>query len=130
MAKSPFAGVTSSAKRIDQLVVNNSPTAVPLEEITDRPGGDTRSLNQSHIEALAESIAAVGLIQPIAVDNKGNLLAGGHRRAAIYYLRDSNPEAFNNHFRLGIPVRRYDFDATQDAEMALAIEATENEKTP
>jgi ParB family transcriptional regulator, chromosome partitioning protein len=128
MSKSPFAGITSSAKRIDQPVVNNTSTNIPLEGITDRPGGDTRSLNQPHVEALAESIAAVGLIQPIAVDIKGNLLAGGHRRAAIYHLSVFNPEAFNTHFSSGIPIRRYDFDASQDTEMALAIEATENEK--
>jgi ParB family transcriptional regulator, chromosome partitioning protein len=101
---------------------------LPLSQITDRPDGDTRALNQSHVEALSESIAAVGLIQPIAVDNKGHLLAGGHRRAAIYHLKESNPEAFNHHFNIGVPIRRYDFDATQDAGMALAIEATENEK--
>lgn len=127
MSKSPFAGITSSAKRIDQPVVNNA-SSILLEEIIDRPGGDTRSLNQPHVEALAASIAAVGLIQPIAVDIKGNLLAGGHRRAAIYHLSVFNPEAFNNHFSEGIPIRRYDFDASQDTEMALAIEATENEK--
>ncbi len=128
MSKSPFAGITSSAKRIDQTAVNNTSINIPLEEITDRPGGDTRSLNQPHVEALAESISAVGLIQPIAVDIKGNLLAGGHRRAAIYHLSVFNPEAFNTHFSQGIPIRRYDFDASQDTEMALAIEATENEK--
>jgi ParB family transcriptional regulator, chromosome partitioning protein len=128
MSKSPFAGITSSAKRINQPVVSNVPISILLEEITDRPGGDTRPLNQSHVEALAESIAAVGLIQPIAVDIKGNLLAGGHRRAAIYHLSVFDPEAFNNHFGSGIPIRRYDFDASQDTEMALAIEATENEK--
>jgi ParB family transcriptional regulator, chromosome partitioning protein len=128
MTKSPFAGITSSAKRIDQPAVNNTSINIPLEEITDRPGGDTRPLNQPHVEALAESIAAVGLIQPIAVDIKGNLLAGGHRRAAIYHLSVFDPEAFNNHFGSGIPIRRYDFDASQDTEMALAIEATENEK--
>jgi ParB family transcriptional regulator, chromosome partitioning protein len=128
MSKSPFAGITSSAKRIDQPAVNNTSIHISLEEITDRPGGDTRSLNQAHVEALAESIAAVGLIQPIAVDIKGNLLAGGHRRAAIYHLSVFNPEAFNTYFSMGIPIRRYNFDASQDTEMALAIEATENEK--
>lgn len=123
---------------LDELIkgkMQNTPVAqqpmsvtLLLSEITDRPSGDTRPLTQSHVEALSESIAAVGLIQPIAVDNKGCLLAGGHRRAAIYHLKESNPEAFNKHFGAGIPIRRYDFDATEDAEMALAIEATENEK--
>lgn len=128
MGKSPFAGVTSSAKRIERPGTNNTPISIPLEEITDRPGGDTRPLNQAHIEALAESIAAVGLIQPIAVDIKGNLLAGGHRRAAIYHLSVFEPEIFNHHFGAGIPIRRYDFDASENTDMALAIEATENEK--
>lgn len=128
MSKSPFAGISTNAKRVDQPAINNTSINIPLEEINDRPGGDTRSLNQPHVEALAESIAVFGLIQPIAVDIKGNLLAGGHRRAAIYHLSVFNPEAFNTHFSLGIPIRRYDFDASQDTERALAIEATENEK--
>jgi ParB family transcriptional regulator, chromosome partitioning protein len=128
MSKSPFAGISTNAKRVDQPAINNTAINIPLEEINDRPGGDTRSLNQPHVEALAESIAVFGLIQPIAVDIKGNLLAGGHRRAAIYHLSVFNPEAFNTHFSLGIPIRRYNFDASQDTEMALAIEATENEK--
>jgi hypothetical protein len=63
MSKSPFAGITSSAKRIDQPAVNNTSTNIPLEGITDRPGGDTRSLNQPHVEALAES-TAIGWIDP------------------------------------------------------------------
>ncbi len=101
---------------------------LPLDQITDRPGGDTRSLNPAHVEALAESIAAVGLIQPIAVDNKGRLLAGGHRRVAISLLQTTNSTAFAQWFSAGVPVHRFDFDATQDEGRALAIEASENEK--
>ncbi|NJM47939.1 MAG: ParB N-terminal domain-containing protein [Alkalinema sp. RU_4_3] len=99
-----------------------------LAQITDRPGGDTRPLNPSHIEALAESIAAVGLIQPIAVDSQGRLLAGGHRRAAIVHLQATNPTAFSQWFGGGVPVHRFDFDAAADEVRALAIEASENEK--
>jgi ParB family transcriptional regulator, chromosome partitioning protein len=98
-----------------------------LDEIIDRPM-DTRSLNAIHVNALADSIAALGLIQPIAVDNNGQLLAGGHRLAAITQLRTTNPAAFAEHFSGGIPVRRYDFVAIDDPDLALAIEATENEK--
>jgi ParB family transcriptional regulator, chromosome partitioning protein len=101
---------------------------LPLDQITDRPGGDTRPLNPAHVQALAESIAAVGLIQPIAVDNQGRLLAGGHRRAAIVHLQASNPTAFSQWFGAGVPVHRFDFDASQDEARALAIEASENEK--
>ena len=100
---------------------------IPLTEIIDR-SVDTRPLNLAHVESLTESIAALGLIQPIAVDNQGRLLAGGHRRAAIACLQQINPAAFTRHFSGGVPIRRYDFDALQGADLALAIEASENEK--
>jgi ParB family transcriptional regulator, chromosome partitioning protein len=127
MPKSPFAGVKTSAAR-NPIELDSNSSFLEIEQITDRPGGNTRSLNQGHIEALAESIAALGLIQPIAVDNKGHLLAGGHRRAAIEYLKDSNLDSYHQHFNNGIPVHRYDFDAELEPDLALAIEATENEK--
>jgi ParB family transcriptional regulator, chromosome partitioning protein len=127
MPKSPFAGVKSSAIRT-QIDLGGTASLLDIEQISDRPGGDTRSLNLRHIEALAESIAALGLIQPIAVDNKGHLLAGGHRRAAIKYLKEQNLDAYQEHFAKGIPIHRYDFDADADPDIALAIEAAENEK--
>jgi ParB family transcriptional regulator, chromosome partitioning protein len=98
-----------------------------LDQITDR-STDTRQLNPSHVEALAESIAAVGLIQPIAVDSQGRLLAGGHRRAAIVQIQIANPTAYAQWFGAGVPVHRFEFDASQDEGRALAIEASENEK--
>jgi ParB family transcriptional regulator, chromosome partitioning protein len=101
---------------------------LPLDQITDRPGGDTRPLNPAHVQALAESIATVGLIQPIAVDSQGRLLAGGHRRAAIVQIQATNPPALAQWFSTGVPVHRFDFDASQDEARALAIEASENEK--
>jgi ParB family transcriptional regulator, chromosome partitioning protein len=110
---------TQSAKKTANLM--------PLTEIIDR-SVDTRPLNLAHVESLTESIAAIGLIQPIAVDSQGRLLAGGHRRAAIANLHQTNPAAFAQYFSGGIPIRRYDFDASQDADLALAIEASENEK--
>lgn len=132
MAKNPFAGVTSSAQRIPltpaPAPIEPNASTIALDQIIDRSGGDSRPLTLSHVSNLAESIAAVGLIQPIAVDNQGRLLAGGHRWAAIKELKASNPDAFKKHFREGIPVRRYEFDAAENVELALAIEATENEK--
>jgi ParB family transcriptional regulator, chromosome partitioning protein len=127
MPKSPFAGVKSSAIRT-QIDLGGTASLLDIEQISDRPGGDTRSLNLHHIEALAESIAALGLIQPIAVDNKGHLLAGGHRRAAIKYLKEQNLDDYQEYFANGIPIHRYDFDAEADPDLALAIEAAENEK--
>lgn len=100
---------------------------LPLSSILPRPQ-DTRSLKPAHVEALMESIAILGLIQPIAVDSQGVLLAGGHRREAIEQLQAANPEAFAEHFSAGVPVRSYDFDSTEEPDLALAIEATENEK--
>lgn len=120
-----FSGIKSTSVRPN---VPPQESTLPLTQITDRPGGDTRPLNPAHIEALAESIAAVGLIQPIAVDNQGRLLAGGHRRAAIGHLQSTKPTAFSQWFGAGVPVHRFDFDAAHDEARALAIEASENEK--
>jgi ParB family chromosome partitioning protein len=95
----------------------------------DRAGGDSRPLNPAHVEELTNSIAVVGLIAPIAVDSRGRLLAGGHRRAAILELQERDPEAFVKQFPAGqVPIRRYDFDSEVEPEKALAIEASENEK--
>jgi ParB family transcriptional regulator, chromosome partitioning protein len=103
------------------------PGTLPLERILLREQ-DTRPLNLDHVHALTESIAALGLIQPIAVDEKGQLLAGGHRRAAIEALQATDPEAYTKWFEAGVPVRQYEFDADIESELALAIEASENEK--
>ena len=40
---------------------------------------DTRPARAEHVLALAESVAAVGLLQPLAVDRAGRLVAGLHR---------------------------------------------------
>ena len=127
MIKSPFAGVKSSAMST-QLPLGSNKSVLDIGDIINRPSGDTRPLNQRHIESLAESIAALGLIQPIAVDEENHLLAGGHRKAAIEYLKESNPDAYQQHFSSGVPIHRYDFDAEKDPNLALAIETTENEK--
>lgn len=142
----------------------SSPTAVPptssslssrneelvgLDDIVARQS-DLRVLRPSHVKDLAASIATVGLIQPPAVDAKGRLLAGEHRRAALALLRavsgsvEAVSEEWNeleaeDHTRIaagwkhhgfdkGVPVRRMPFDAEEDRALALAVEATENEK--
>ncbi len=131
MAKNPFAGVTSSAKRMNEVEITPEVIAetMLLDEIIDRASEDTRPLDIEHIVDLAESIGTVGLIHSIPVDFKGRLLAGGHRKAALFRLRENNPEIFKLHFPEGkIPVRRLDFDATIEPQRALEIETTENEK--
>lgn len=59
-----------------------------LDDILDREDGDLRPINAAHVVELAESIAAVGLLQFPVVDEKNRLLAGGHRREALRVLRD------------------------------------------
>lgn len=108
--------------------ISSTRRGIQLDEIKDRPHGDTRDLRQSHINELADSIEAVGLIQPLAVDSANHLLAGGHRRAALEQLQETNIERFQELFPTGIPVKVFDFDALDDAGRATEIEIIENEK--
>ena len=57
-------------------------STLPLDRIQLRET-NTRELQQQHVAALAESIAVLGLLEPLVVDQGGRLLAGGHRLAAI-----------------------------------------------
>jgi len=99
-----------------------------LGNIKPRPHQQTREPSLSHVQSLAESIAAVGLISPIAVDASGVLLAGLHRLEAIRHIKSATPKRYKELFGAGIPVRKFDFDAVADPSQALAIEATENEQ--
>lgn len=139
-----------------------------IDNISPRPGGDTRPLDLAHVLDLAESMAALGLLEPIVVDERQRLLAGAHRLAAARLLacteaderrRDvlreagAPPEVVDGsappsgplaqqaeraerlevdgwHRRHGglVPVRLYPIDAEAEPDLALAIEATENEK--
>jgi ParB family transcriptional regulator, chromosome partitioning protein len=103
-------------------------TTLPLEQILDRET-DTRPLKSQHVTQLAESIAVLGLIEPLVVDSRGRLLAGGHRQAAIAYIRENNPQVYAQHFPDDlVPVRMMPFDADEDPEQALQVEISENEK--
>ena len=109
--------------------VDTNEATLPLEQITDRLSENTRLLNPKHVESLAESIAVLGLIEPLVVDQTGRLLAGGHRKAAIALLKDTNPDAFTERFPSSqIPVRVMPFDAQQESDLALQIEVAENEQ--
>lgn len=143
MPKANLGGALNAAKRLKtgQSTGKVTRSTMALTNIRDRPHGDTRPLNDEHVLELLESILAVGLIQPLAVDSQGHLLAGGHRREAIHLLSSLSQgeregeeseefyrEAWTKHFNKGIPVRIFEFNAASDAEQALAIEAAENEK--
>lgn len=110
------------------LKAHQAPETLELDQILAREQ-DTRPLNVAHVAALAESIAAIGLIHALPVDTKGQLLAGGHRRAALQLLRETQADRFYHLFPSGqIPIRRFEFDALTEPDRALAIEASENEK--
>ena len=103
-------------------------TTLPISKIQPRLE-DTRPLHDKHVRDLVESISALGLIEPLVVDNKGILLAGGHRLAALSVLREANLEKFEEHFpATNIPVRIMEFDSSEDPELSLQIELAENEK--
>lgn len=106
--------------------VNQTLKLLLLQDILDRPGGDTRSLNLNHVNELAESILVIGMITPLTVDRYGHLLAGGHRRAALHKIKLEQPQQYLELFPEGIPVRVVDIDATQDSIEALQIEVEEN----
>lgn len=105
----------------------NQIALLPLQKIIDRQE-DTRSLREDHILQLAESIAVLGLLEPLVVDVRGRLLAGGHRKAAILWLKGNKLESYSSHFIEDmIPVRVMPFDSSEDSERALQIEVAENE---
>jgi ParB family transcriptional regulator, chromosome partitioning protein len=132
-----FAEATATADAIhqqDQVVSAKSEqeriqkTKLPLDQIKSRQS-DTRPVYSQHVAALAESIAALGLIEPLVVDVKGVLLAGSHRLAAIHVLQETNLEIYNQHFSDGlIQVHMLTFDANLEPERALQVELAENEK--
>lgn len=100
---------------------------LPLERI-NADARRTRDLNPRHVLALAESIAAVGLIHPPAVDRADRLLAGAHRIAALRWLEGHQGPRFEELFPAGVPVWRMDLDADSDVDLALAVEISENER--
>jgi ParB family transcriptional regulator, chromosome partitioning protein len=68
------------------------------KDIKPRPSGNTRTLDPRHILDLAESIAALGMLQPIAIDKNSKLVAGEHRLEACRLLELSTSELRNSHW--------------------------------
>lgn len=97
---------------------------MPLEKVLDRVGGlDTREPTPDALDALAESINALGLLEPLVVDKVGRLLAGKTRLLAVRLLAEKDPDRWAK-----VPVRRMDFDADIAPARALAVEVAENEQ--
>lgn len=103
--------------------------SLPFDDIQGRANPDSRPIDPAHVAELANSIAAIGLITPIAVDQNGYLLAGGHRRAALALIQASNPKAWAQHFpNERVEVRVFDFDSAAEPSRALDIEVEENQQ--
>lgn len=125
-------------------------TALPLANIRPRPSGDTRRPDPAHVVALAESIAALGLLEPLVIDQAGRLIAGRNRLEALRLLaivddaarvaavvalggkgalldqvRDLVPPDW---IARPVPCRRLPFDAVADPAAALAAEVAENQQ--
>ncbi|PZD70663.1 hypothetical protein C1752_10384 [Acaryochloris thomasi RCC1774] len=99
---------------------------IPLNKIASRPTGDTRGLNDGHISELVNSISVIGLITPLTIDKKHQLLAGAHRKAALHKLSQNSPKRYHELFPEGVPVRIMDIDSDIDTVNALQIEVEEN----
>ena len=97
---------------------------MPLADVQGRLGGlDTREPTAEALDALTESIDALGLVEPLAVDKLGRLLAGKTRLLALRRLAAKDQDRWGK-----VPVRRMDFDADADPARALAVEVAENEQ--
>lgn len=121
---------------------------LPVQEIDGRYNDATRALDPAHVVDLAESISALGLIEPLALDQERRLLAGGHRFFALRLLALSLEERANlARMILGpmpaallerlealpvlvdpVPVHLLPLDSKKDPATALAVEIAENEK--
>lgn len=97
---------------------------VLLANIKPRAAGvDTREPTLDAVAAMAESINALGLLEPLVVDSRGHLLAGKTRLLALQELAQAEPKRWER-----VPVRRMDIDAAAEPERALALEVAENER--
>lgn len=100
---------------------------VAIERIRLRES-DTRPLNHKHVASLVESISALGLLEPLVVDQERVLLAGAHRLSALTYIQQERLTVFNKHFPTSsLPVRLMPFVAADTPERALQVEIAENE---
>lgn len=65
---------------------------VTVGSIQPRREGNARTLSASHVITLAESIAALGILEPPVIDCTGHLLAGAHRLAALLLLAEGDAD--------------------------------------
>ena len=143
------AGLHKQEQTVTAVLANAQEHRLPVNEIRPRYNPATRSLDAVHVLNLAESIAALGLIEPLAVDTERRLVAGGHRFAAMCLISatlekrtavwrelfgaDPSPAMAE---RLGllpatgspVAVHVLAIDSAKDPGTALAVEVAENER--
>jgi ParB family transcriptional regulator, chromosome partitioning protein len=120
-------GIPEQDQQLDMGATQFRVTTLPLHKIIDRVT-DTREIKPQHVEDLMQSIAVLGLLEPLVVDSRRRLLAGGHRKAAISLLREQQPAEYAQHFPDElVPVRILGFDADVNVDLALQVEIAENE---
>lgn len=109
---------TPTSTASDKLDLKPGQDKTRIDSIRLRKDSDTRPLNPRHVVDLAESIAVLGLLEPIVIDTSGHLLAGGHRLAALQLLAESDPKERRAHFlgRCGWASKKA--DATPPPELA------------
>ncbi|MGB0744480.1 MAG: ParB/RepB/Spo0J family partition protein [Opitutales bacterium] len=108
-----FAAKPSSTAPADSATIPNMPgyREISLKEVVPNPFQPRREINPQHIEELAKSIHAEGLIQPIVVrqkENKFELIAGERRFRAYQQLK-----------RESIPARIIEASDASSATLAL-----------
>jgi ParB family chromosome partitioning protein len=87
MARSKLQ-LTPRSEATAKLDLKPGTDTVAVADIRLRKDADTRPLAASHVVQLAESITVLGLLEPVVLDTAGNLLAGGHRLAALQLLAE------------------------------------------
>lgn len=108
----------------DNLRKENAARLLSLDMVQPRPAADTRPVDEAHVQAIAESVRVMGLIQPIYLDREFRLVAGAHRLSAFRLLAQEDPQKWSK-----IPVVvDPDLDAVTQPDIALRKEIVENEK--
>ncbi|MEN9306097.1 MAG: hypothetical protein RL173_29 [Fibrobacterota bacterium] len=141
------AGLHKQEQNVTAVLANAQEHRLLVHEIRPRHNPATRSLDTVHVLDLAESIVALGLIEPVAVDTKHRLLAGGHRWAALRLIaatQEQRTSVWRELFkadpspamseRLGmlpvsgnpVAVHVLSIDSVTDPSTALGIDVAEN----
>jgi len=149
-ARTASTGLLQQESKLATMILSKGKESkLPVSAILPRCNVSARKLDPGHVLELAESIAALGLIEAIAVDTQHHLLAGGHRLCALQLLATSSAERTavwvtncgcepdgKTASRLAalptmtdpVSVNVIPVDSSAESTRALAIEIAENER--